>query len=105
MAVDDVQVTNYNATTPAAPSGAANVVWQADAPGTDPTVARNASAYLPAATATTPGGVPTPPNDVTKVLRGDMTYGAPVNVAREPLVESNDVLYDGTDLDIITDFV
>lgn len=65
-----------NDTLPAAPAGSVNNKWQADAPNPDPSVKRNTSTYTPPATATTPGAVPQPPNDVTKVLRGDMTYGA-----------------------------
>lgn len=49
------QKINYNDTTPAAPvsstTGITNVPckWQADAPNPDPTVDRNASAYVPVA--------------------------------------------------------
>jgi hypothetical protein len=68
------QPKNFNGTTPAAPAGTKNVTFQADAVSTDPSVVRNVSAYLPAATATVAGAVPTPPNDVTKFLRGDGTW-------------------------------
>jgi hypothetical protein len=40
---------NLNDTTPAAPTGKANVKWQADAASSDPTVIRNASAYVDSA--------------------------------------------------------
>ncbi len=71
------QPLNFNDATPAAPSGKANVSWQADAPSPDPNTARNISAYLPPCTATTPGAVPTPPNNTTTFLRGDGTFAAP----------------------------
>lgn len=45
------QTINLNNTTPAAPAHSVNVQWQADAPSLDPTVIRNVSAYVPAATA------------------------------------------------------
>lgn len=67
------QPINYSDTTPAAPAGKVNNKWQADTPAGD-NVTRNVSTYTPIATATTPGAVPTPPNDVTKFLAGDMTY-------------------------------
>ena len=68
---------NWNDTTPAAPAGKLNIKFQAVAPDPDPNVARNVSAYVEPATATTAGIVPTPPNDVTKFLRGDATFAAP----------------------------
>jgi hypothetical protein len=72
------QPLNFNETDPAAPSGTVNVVFQADAPTAPPTaVVRNISASMPAMTATTPGAVPTPPNDATKVLLGNGTFGSP----------------------------
>lgn len=61
---------NWNSTTPTAPSGHVNCEYQADTPDPDPNVVRNASSYLPKMTATTPGAVPTPPNDATKYLDG-----------------------------------
>lgn len=67
---------NWNGSNPAAPAGAINNVYQAVAPDPDPNVARDASSYTPVATATTPGVVPTPPNDPTQVLLGDATWGA-----------------------------
>ena len=70
------QPINYSDTTPAAPSGKVNNKWQADTPAGD-NVTRNVSTYTPIATATTPGAVPTPPNDGTKFLAGDMTYKIP----------------------------
>lgn len=74
MANDFTQIVNNNDSTPAAPtSDDVNVKWQADAPGSS-TVPRNASAYVPKATATTPGCVPQPPNDGTKFLAGDATF-------------------------------
>ena len=69
------QPLNFDATDPAALSGTVNVVFQADTPTAPPTnVPRNISAYVPVATATAPGGVPTPPNDKTQLLCGDMAY-------------------------------
>lgn len=63
---------NLNDTTPAAPSGKANVKWQADSSNPE-----NISAYMPPATATLPGAVPTPPNDATKYLDGTMNFTTP----------------------------
>ena len=69
------QPLNYSDTTPAAPAGKVNNKWQADAPAGD-NVVRNTSTYTPIATATTPGAVPTPPNDATKVMLGNATWGS-----------------------------
>lgn len=66
---------NWNSATPAAPAGAINNIYQAVAPDVDPNVVRDASSYTPVATATTPGVLPTPPNDPTQVLLGDATFG------------------------------
>lgn len=94
-------VIDLNDTTPAAPSGKKNVLWQADAAGTDP---RHASAYVPdftgdsgsggvgggvpspaagdaaagkflgaGGTWTTPGGAGTQPYDVSVFLPGILT--------------------------------
>lgn len=68
------QKLNYSDTTPAAPAGSKNIAWAADAPSADPTIVRNISAHVAEATATTDGLVPTPPNDITKFLRGDATF-------------------------------
>lgn len=64
---------NYNDTLPAAPSGSVNNKWQTDASASPVPI----STYTPPMTSTEPGAVPTPPNDATKVLRGDATWGAP----------------------------
>jgi hypothetical protein len=63
-------ITNLNDTTPAAPSGKVNVKWQQDGSG-------NGSAYVEPCTATTPGAVPTPPNDATKFLDGTGAFSTP----------------------------
>lgn len=68
---------NYNDTSPAAPSGKLNVKWQAVAPDANPSVARDVSAYVEPCTATTPGLVPTPPNDATKFLDGTGVFSTP----------------------------
>jgi len=60
---------NLNDTTPSAPAGAVNAKWQADS--NNP---RNVSAYIPAATSSSPGVVPTPPNDATKFLDGTAQF-------------------------------
>jgi hypothetical protein len=60
------QVINLNNETPAAPANAANVEWQADAPSLDPTVVRNVSAFVPAATPSAIGLVK--PDGVTIVV-------------------------------------
>jgi hypothetical protein len=65
---------NWNNTTPAAPSDGVNVRFQADAPDPNPSVSRNVSANLKKATATTPGAVPTPPNDATQFLDGTANF-------------------------------
>lgn len=70
---------NWNATNPAAPAFSKNVVYQAVAPDPDPNIVRDCSSYMPFATATVAGLVPTPPNDVTKWLRGDATWQTIVN--------------------------
>jgi hypothetical protein len=63
---------------PAAPVGNAPVVFQADAPTTPPTtVIRKISGSTAPATATTPGVVPTPPNDATKFLNGKALWTVP----------------------------
>jgi hypothetical protein len=65
------QPLNFDEADPAAPAGAVNVVFQADAPTPPPTsVVRNISAYMPVMTNTAGGAVPTPPNDSTKCLDG-----------------------------------
>jgi len=65
------QPTNFTSTTPAAPSGAVNVIPQAEAPTAPPTtVVRHFSAYMPPMTNTAGGAVPTPPNDSSKCLDG-----------------------------------
>jgi len=72
------QPLNFEAADPAAPSGAVNVVFQADAPTTPPTATvRNISAYMPPMTATTGGAVPTPPNVATKYLNGQGAWTTP----------------------------
>lgn len=63
---------NLNGTTPAAPSGEVNVVFQNDS--SSPIA--NISAYMPVMTATVAGAVPTPPNSTSKFLRGDGTWAA-----------------------------
>ena len=62
---------NFNDTTPAAPSGSINSKWQSDSSG------GAISTYTPPATATTPGAVPTPPNDATKYLDGTGNWSVP----------------------------
>ena len=66
-----------NSVTPAAPAGTVNIGFQAVTPDPDPTVNRDTTAYVPAATATTPGAVPTPPNDATKYLDGTANWSTP----------------------------
>jgi hypothetical protein len=70
----DSTVDNLSNTTPAAPANSMNVEWQADPTSSDP---RNISANVPFATATTPGLVPTPPNDATKYLDGTGNWSKP----------------------------
>jgi hypothetical protein len=67
---------NWNDTTPAAPAGKLNIKFQAAAPDPDPNVPRNVSAYIEPVTATSPGILPTPPNDATKYFRGDATFAS-----------------------------
>lgn len=62
---------NFNDTTPAAPAGTVNNKYQRTALSGG---VRSVSVYTPAATATTPGAVPTPPNDATKFLSGLATW-------------------------------
>lgn len=57
---------------PAAPAGKQNVVFQADAPNTDPTVVRNVSAYVE------PGGGS---SDKVVLLSGTHTLATDENVA------------------------
>lgn len=72
------QPLNFESSSPAAPSGTVNVVFQADAPTTPPTaVVRDVSAYMPVMTSTVGGAVPTPPNDNTKFLNGIGTFTTP----------------------------
>lgn len=66
---------NLNDSSPAAPAGRLNAKFQADAPDSNPNVVRDVSVYVEIATATTPGLVPTPPNDPTQVLLGDSSWG------------------------------
>lgn len=94
------QPINYSDTTPAAPAGKVNNKWQADAPAGD-NVTRNVSTYTPIATATTPGAVPTPPNDATKFLAGDMTYKV-VSTSSSLATDTDVVLTSPADGDLIT---
>ena len=71
------QLKNFNGSTPAAPALSKNMTWQADPISTDITVVRNVSAYMPFATSTVAGLVPTPPNDATKYLDGTGNWTAP----------------------------
>ena len=72
------QPDDLSSTTPAAPSGSVNNVVQAEAPTPLPTtVVRHFSSYTPPATATTPGAVPTPPNDPTQFLNGQLGWAVP----------------------------
>ena len=66
---------NFNNTTPAPPSGTVNNVYQRTALSGG---IRSVSTYTPAATATTPGSVPTPPNNATKYLDGTGAWSVPV---------------------------
>lgn len=70
----DSTTDNLSNSTPAAPANSLNVQWQADPVSNDP---RNISANVPFATATTPGLVPTPPNDATKYLDGTGAFSKP----------------------------
>ena len=72
----DSTTDNLSNSTPAAPANSLNVQWQADPVSNDP---RNISANVPFATATTPGLVPTPPNDATKYLDGTMNFSKPTS--------------------------
>lgn len=80
------QTVNLNGTLPAAPAGAKNVQWQADAPSLDPSVVRNVSASLPAFTGDAGAGgamglVPAPAaGDAAagKHLKADGTWAVPV---------------------------
>ena len=72
------QPLNFDETDPAAPSGAVNVVFQADAPTQPPTnVVRNISAYVPAPTTSAPGCVPPLPNVATEYLDGTGNWSTP----------------------------
>lgn len=62
------QTINLNNTTPAAPAGALNVEWQADAPSLNPATVRNVSACVPAATSAQLGVVQ--PDGVTVLVSG-----------------------------------
>jgi hypothetical protein len=87
------QIINLNDTTPAAPSDTLNVKWQADAASLDETVARNVSAYVPAATSASLGLVR--PDDATidvaangvisvPVLTGDSGAGGKIGLVPAP---------------------
>ena len=51
------QTINLNDALPAAPAGSQNIKWQADPPSLDPTVVRDVSAFMPAATNLVNGAV------------------------------------------------
>ena len=67
------QTINLNNTIPGAPIAAVNVEWQADAPNIDPTVARNVSAFLPAAAAGKLGVVRPDNKTIKASAAGDST--------------------------------
>lgn len=53
-------------------------------------------ADMPAATATVKGAVPTPPNDVTKFLRGDASWAVPAFVSSVSLTGPTEITVGGT---------
>lgn len=89
---------NFNDTVPAAPVGKANVKWQADAPNTNPAVARKVSAYIPdvvgdTGTGGVGGGAPAPAaGDAAagKFLKADGTW-ANTTVTQAPLDNSTKI--------------
>lgn len=76
---------NFNDTLPAAPTGKANIKWQADAADPNPYVPRNVSAYVPNmvgdfGSGGTSGAVPAPAGGDAasgKFLKADGTWSAP----------------------------
>lgn len=87
---------NYNDSSPAIPSGKAGVKWQAATPDTNPAVVRDVSAYVDPCTATTPGAVPTPPNDATKFLDGTGAFSALPGSLTNPMTTLGDLIVGGT---------
>lgn len=70
------QTINLNDALPAAPANSRNMEWQADPPSLDPTVVRDVSAFMPAATTANLGLVK--PDGATIVdIAGDGTISVP----------------------------
>lgn len=75
----------WNSTSPAAPAGKTNVVFQADAPDANPSVGRNTTAYMPllvgdSGSGGTSGAVPAPASGdaaAGKFLKADGTWQTP----------------------------